>query len=171
MIERMVNWTDPGPGGFYDDLGNPAMQPHLVRSLTFGEDPGFLRRSFTGFARLPWRQQAAGWRTSWLTDAESFYDTPVATALHGIGPFRAVPGAHCLWRRTFSDAACCRLTASDTYVVQPERRIEDLAVPVEFDIPRELTLDGELTLSWSKPPGMGGNGRGCQIAEVWLLRR
>ena len=24
-------WTDPGPGGFYDDLGNPAQQPHLVR--------------------------------------------------------------------------------------------------------------------------------------------
>ena len=30
-IERILNWTDPGPGGFYDDLGDPGRQPHLVR--------------------------------------------------------------------------------------------------------------------------------------------
>ena len=29
-IDAIVNWTNPGPGGFYDDLGNPAQQPHLV---------------------------------------------------------------------------------------------------------------------------------------------
>ena len=33
------DWTDPGPGGFYDDLGNAQLQPHLVRGLPFEEDP------------------------------------------------------------------------------------------------------------------------------------
>ncbi len=28
-IEEIVHWTDPGPGGFYDDLGNLLRQPHL----------------------------------------------------------------------------------------------------------------------------------------------
>ena len=170
MIERMVNWTDPGPGGFYDDLGNPAMQPHLVRSLTFAEDPGFLRGPFTGFARLPWRQQAAGWRTSWLTDAESFYDTPVQ--LHYTGLDRAAQyRVRIIYGGEPSATRILSVTAGGTYVLQPGHRIEDLTAPVEFDVPRELTFKGELTLSWSKPPGMGGNGRGCQVAEVWLLRR
>ena len=42
--------------------------------------------------------------------------------------------------------------------------------PVEFDIPAGATADGELTLRWTREPGLGGNGRGCQVAEVWLIR-
>src|SRR5262249_36352055 len=26
-IEEVLRWTDPGPGGFYDDLGNASCQP------------------------------------------------------------------------------------------------------------------------------------------------
>ena len=29
-IDAIVNWTNPGPGGFYDDLGDPLRRPHLV---------------------------------------------------------------------------------------------------------------------------------------------
>src|SRR5208337_4642042 len=29
-IEAILHRTDPGPGGFYDDLGNLRLQPHLV---------------------------------------------------------------------------------------------------------------------------------------------
>src|SRR5215467_5566418 len=38
-IQHILGWTDAGPGGFYDDLGNPARQPHLVRGLDFEQDP------------------------------------------------------------------------------------------------------------------------------------
>jgi hypothetical protein len=44
------------------------------------------------------------------------------------------------------------------------------ARPVEFDIPAEATQGGELRLTWSRPAGLGGNGRGVQVAEVWLIR-
>jgi hypothetical protein len=43
--------------------------------------------------------------------------------------------------------------------------------PLEFDVPGEATATGELTLSWSREPGLGGNGRGCQVSEVWLIRK
>ena len=43
--------------------------------------------------------------------------------------------------------------------------------PVEFDIPKEATAGGELKLTWTKPAGLGGNGRGVQVAEVWLIRK
>ena len=42
---------------------------------------------------------------------------------------------------------------------------------MEFDIPVDATRDGELTLTFSVPPGMGSAGRGNQIAEVWLMRK
>jgi hypothetical protein len=42
--------------------------------------------------------------------------------------------------------------------------------PLEFDVPPDSTADSELTLRWSKEPGRGGNGRGTQVAEVWLIR-
>src|SRR5215472_17759885 len=49
-IASIVNWTEPGPGGFYDDLGNPSRQPHLVSGETYAKDPMFLRSPMTGFS-------------------------------------------------------------------------------------------------------------------------
>ena len=43
--------------------------------------------------------------------------------------------------------------------------------PVEFDVPAQATADGSLTLTWRLEAGRGGNGRGCQVAEVWLIRQ
>ena len=40
--------------------------------------------------------------------------------------------------------------------------------PVEFNIPQKATENGSLTLKWNQAPGQGGDGRGCQVAEVWL---
>ena len=45
-LQAIVDWTDPGPGGFYDDLGNAQLQPHLVRGVAVrrGSGPVSLRR-------------------------------------------------------------------------------------------------------------------------------
>ena len=43
--------------------------------------------------------------------------------------------------------------------------------PMEFDIPREAIDHGELDLAWWSEPGLGGNGRGCQVSEVWLIKK
>ncbi|MGH7972737.1 MAG: hypothetical protein ACREIC_28825, partial [Limisphaerales bacterium] len=42
--------------------------------------------------------------------------------------------------------------------------------PIEFPIPQAATQSGELTLSWFGEPGLGGNGRFCQVSEVWLIK-
>jgi hypothetical protein len=43
--------------------------------------------------------------------------------------------------------------------------------PIEFDIPKQATEKGELELSWLGPSGLGGNGRGAQVAEIWLIKK
>src|SRR5262245_41051767 len=42
-LEALLGRTDPGPGGSYDDLGDPSNQPHLVRGPAHAEDPDFRR--------------------------------------------------------------------------------------------------------------------------------
>ena len=62
-IEAIVNWTNPGPGGFYDDLGDPLRRPHLVMGSAYDKDPAFLHAPQTGF---DWEHD---WRRSWCRHA------------------------------------------------------------------------------------------------------
>ena len=43
--------------------------------------------------------------------------------------------------------------------------------PVEFDIPKQATEKGALELTWTREPGLGGNGRGNAVSEIWLIRK
>jgi hypothetical protein len=36
-----LNRANPGPGGYYDDPGNPAAQPHLELGPAYDEDPDY----------------------------------------------------------------------------------------------------------------------------------
>jgi hypothetical protein len=157
QIDTIINWTNPGPGGFYDDLGNPARQPRLVKGPGFAKDPAFFDSSLTFFDE---RREG---RKSWWDQAIAFYDAPLRMLYSGLDPaarynLRVVYGGERI-----------RLLANETTEIHPfiNRRYE----PVEFDIPAEATARGELNLSWYREPGGGGPGRGCQVAEVWLIKK
>ena len=46
-----VTRDDPGPGGFYDDLGNALRQPHLVRGPGWANDPAYYDSPLSAFGR------------------------------------------------------------------------------------------------------------------------
>jgi hypothetical protein len=159
-IHEIVNWTNPGPGGFYDDLGNAACQPHLVRGSGFavdsGDDPAYFASALTHFEDLP------SLRVSWKDQAMALYDAPLHMRYTGLDPqaqykVRAVYGSGPI-----------RLTANDKFVVHP--LLSKSYQPVEFDVPPAATAGGTLNLRWYTQEGKGGPGRGCQVAEVWLLK-
>jgi len=148
-IDRILNWTDPGPGGFYDDLGDPTRQPHLVR----------------GSVSLEYH---AHWPKSWWTYAESLYDEPLQMRYTGLDPaaqyrIRVVYAGDSPGRKI-------RLAAG-ALEIHPLMLKPQPVRPIEFDIPRAATSSGELNLSWYREAGLGGNGRGCQVAEVWLIKK
>jgi len=167
-VDEILNWTNPGPGGFYDNLGDPSHQPHLIKSLRYEDDPGHLRSPLTGFARRPWTLDA--WRTSWIANAESMFDAPVEMRYQNLDPHSQYK-VRIVYGGEPGSSRVIQLVANGRFVIHPFRKIEDLTRPLEFDIPREATAGGELRLTWTKTPGLAGAGRGCQIAEVWLLRR
>ena len=119
-IDRIVGWTDPGPGGYYDDLGNPAQQPHLVRGLSFAEDPQRFKSTLTGFGA------GADWRLSWMTHAESFWDTPLQMRYTNLDPT-----AHYRLRivyagDVFSPTTLIKLIANGQYEIHPPMRADNV---------------------------------------------
>ena len=152
-IAEITDWANPGPGGFYDDLGNPGRQPHLLR----GAENGVYAPSPT----------LLGAPRSSYSLAETLFDAPLRMRYTELDPaaqykVRVVYGME-------QPGAQLKLVAGDKYEVHPLIRKE--LRPMEFDIPRGATADGELTLSWTQAPGSRGSGRGTQVAEVWLMRK
>ena len=173
-INSIVQWTNPGPGGFYDDTGNMARQPHVVRGLPFAQDPASLLSSKIGFEEgdvvdEPDEKPVGALRYSWLDHAESLGEQPLRMRYTQLDPT-----AHYKIRVTYAGDAPkrpIRLVADDKIEIHPLIQKAFPSRPVEFDIPDAAVQDGVLDLSWFREAGLGGNGRGCQVSEIWLIKK
>jgi hypothetical protein len=161
-VRAILDRTNPGPGGFYDDLGDLTRQPHLVRPVDYADDPDFRRSPVVGFG------SQAGWPLAWNQNAQIVYDAPVQVHYDGLDPKASYRVKVVYAGDSFRNKL--RLDA-DGEQVHDWLKKPVVPVPLEFDVPAKATADGSLTLSWRQEPGKGANGRGCQIAEVWLLRK
>lgn len=164
-VDDILNWTNPGPGGFYDDLGNLTQQPHLVRGPSFEKDPDYRHSSLVGFGN---RAPDQGWRLSWLTHAETLGDTPLELRYHDLD--RSARYKVRVVYAGDTPGVPIRLTANEQYEIHPFLQKPPEPKRLEFAIPPVATEGGELQLRWNRPAGLGGNGRGVQVAEVWLIR-
>ena len=163
MIDGIVNWSNPGKGGFYDDLGKAGSQPHLVKGSTYAEDPAMQRAPASGMV-VKLRNHEA--RISSSTYAETIHDYPLEMRYPELDKsvryrLRIVYGPE--------GGGNIRLVANDNIEIHPMRPKEMNYQPVEFELPAEATNSGVLRLKWNRPPGIGGSGRGVQVAEVWLM--
>jgi hypothetical protein len=164
-IEEILHRTDPGPGGFYDELGEPSRRPHLVGGTGADQDPDFYTTPLTGFGF-----RGAGADLSlpraWWHYAETLFDMPLRMRYRDLDPtaayrLRVVYGREGRARKV-------RLVAGGKheihgYLSRPNE-------PLEFPIPPAAIVGGELLLTWEPEPGRGGTGRGLQVVEVWLLK-
>jgi hypothetical protein len=161
-IEAVLHRTDPGPGGFYDDLGDLRHQPHLVRGEAFASDPDFRRSSLVGFG------SRAGWPLAWCQNAQTLYDAPLQMHYDELDRTRRYKVRVVYAGDSFRNRI--RLDAG-SHEVHGWFQKPNPPAPIEFDVPPQATADGKLTLTWHQEPGKGANGRGCQVAEVWLMRK
>ena len=163
-LNTLVNRTDAGPGSFYDDLGDPNRQPHLVPNVVpFAENPDFRKSVFTSFDYRADRPR------EWWTNVLCLYDGALKMHYEGLDPtaryrLKFVYSSEPL-RKVKVKLEAEGQTLQD-WTVKP-----DEMTPVEIDVPPAATADGLLDIQWTRELGLGGNGRGCQVAEVWLLRQ
>jgi hypothetical protein len=173
-IQAILDWTNPGPGGFYDDLGRTTTQPRLVPGKSYAEDPQYFESPQMAFTCGDRWGRGGNWpkpRLSWCDFADGLYGYEVRLHYPQLDP-----EAEYRLRLIFSGSlgrpnrpVVVRLTADGQELSEmPKPRPIQ---PVEIDIPAELTRDGALTVGCKGVAGRGGPGRGCQIAEVWLMRK
>jgi len=165
-IEKITDWKNPGPGGFYDDLGDLGNQPHLVHRKTYEDDPGFLSSPYVGFTV---GDRTKDWRVSWQRYMQADYNNPLKMHYKNLDP-TAQYIVKVVYGGDDFDVKI-RLTADGDIPVHSYIKKSLPLKPMSFEVPRSATKDGELTLTWNQEMGIGGNGRGCQVAEVWLLKK
>jgi hypothetical protein len=162
-IDVILNWTNPGPGGFYDDLGDPLRRSHLVMGSAYDKDPAFLQSPQTGF---DWEHD---WRRSWCRHAGALFDEPLRMHYTGLDMATAYKLRIVYTGDMFQVKV--RLVAGDSFEIHPYLLKPRDMTPLEFDLPGGVTRGGSLDLTWSIERGRGANGRGCQVSEVWLMKR
>ncbi len=165
-IRAILDWTNPGPGGFYDDLSRPWAQSRLVTGPAFVDDPDFMAGPLR---RFPYRKHGGALRRSWRTFTGAWHFNTFAMRYTGLDP-----AAHYRLRVVYSclkPHIPMRLTAAGGIEIHPFIARSDPPAPVEFDIPVEAIQGGELTLTWETEHGRGGNPGGAGVSEVWLMKR
>ena len=164
-IREILFRTDPGPGGFYDELGNPANRPHLLNGEHNPQDPGNRIAPFVDSMYPDTLQDKAP--IAWKHWVQSMYETPVKLRDDNLDSeteyhLRIVYGGD-------EPHEQIRLMANDSIEIHPLILRAWPPAPREFSVPKQATNEGQLTLTWTAEPGRGGDGRGCQIAEVLLI--
>jgi len=167
-IQQIVDWEDPGPGGYYDDLGCVGRQPHLLpvdRKKVWKLDPGYVSSSQSEFGDRVNKDllKLKEGKLSWLNQAETLFGTPLRMRYENLDP-----SAKYRLRVTYSGRfrATMRLLADQSYEVHGPLPQPSEPWPIEFDIPQAATADGVLDLQWELLAQ-----RGCQVAEVWLIKQ
>jgi hypothetical protein len=154
----LAKWEHPGQGSFYDDVGNIAKSPHVVRfsSETAPEnsrqpeptfwwwDQGFSR------ARLSWQV------TMW----------PAAMVYEGLNPNKSY-----VVRCSGAGQALLRINGER---VEPSSTTDQFGTQIkEFPVAANYVKDRKLVLTFDRPVNEGGlNWRQrSRLAEVWLIAK
>jgi len=161
-IAQILHRTDPGPGGFYDNLGTPSGNQRIVNSIPWQDDPGTLKSPRTTYFYEVGRSEDQGIPLAWKKQAQTLYGTPLRLAYDHLDPHATYSV-----RATYSGRTSRRMSlrANDRYLISDQ--IQSRKPPIqEFSIPPEATATGHLELEWSSGEGE----RSCEVAEVWLIK-
>ena len=102
---------------------------------------------------------------SWQRHAYILYDAPLQMYYTGLDPEAAYRLRVVYGGDSYKYKVKCW---ADTDVLHHELAKPSPPRPLSFRIPHSATRDGELILTWRQESGSGGNGRGAQVAEVWV---
>lgn len=157
-LEQIRTWENPGPGSFYDDIGNIAKSPRVVSGEGLNTDPEMFHNP--DYTMWWWDNGLSRKRLSW----QCTMDWPLAVRYEGLDP-----DADYIVRMTGYGEA---LTRIDGQRVEPTRYGKDIGEIKEFPVPKELLADGILELKWDRPSEAQLNWRQqSRLAEIWLLKQ
>lgn len=156
-LQALAAWEHPGPGSFYDSVGNFAKSPHVIRSDIDSREPGAVRESNVTF--WWWDQGKSRARLSWQATM-----WPRRMVYEGLDP------AATYVVRTSGYGQCpLRIDGARATPTLDGREMGEFK---EFPVPAEALKDRELILTFDRPENEERLNwrRQSRLAEVWLLR-
>jgi len=162
-IDKVVNRTNPGPGGFYDNMGSFSSLKRIHNSIAWEDDPGTLKSPRIAYYYRVNNDRDRDIPMAWKSAVGTIYETPLRLLYEGLDP-----DAQYKVRITYMGdrSKMIRLVANDVYKVHGEIRTKKPPTR-EFEIPKEATSGGRLELTWTCDEGQ----RGSQVSEIWLIKQ
>jgi len=154
-LQEIRTWENPGPGSLYDNVGNIAKSPHVVRGKT-----GSATSRDPEPTHWWWDEGFSRKRLSWQVSM----DWPIAVTYERIDP-----NAHYVIRSTGYGEALTRINGQR---VTPTLYGKGIGEIKEFPVPRDAVRSGQLVVTWDQPEETGLNWRQqSRISEIWLLKK
>jgi len=167
-LELIRTWENPGPGSYYDDIGNVGKSPHVARQpdiaggpsgQRFSPSPGFVWQN-GGYSRA---------RLSWQSSM-----SPRALVYENLDPQANYVVRVCGSGNVYLSV--------DSMEVQPTEYILRLGAGQlkEYPVPKDALADGRITVTFGRPMARSAvmaaaagamRGRGGRMTDVWLLKR
>lgn len=156
-LDTLARWEDPGPGSFYDDIGNVSKSPHVVRPEDWHTDPLMQRSDVPGFDW--WDGGMSRKRLSWMVSMR----WPSALRYDHLDP-----AARYMIRVTGNGE--CLLRANGVRL-QPALYNKGIGELKEFPVPVSLSQTGALLLTFDSIDEEHLNWRQhSRVTEVWLIK-
>lgn len=162
LLLRLLNRTNPGPGGFYDNLGSWSSWHRIKDHDRYEEDPGFLHSALSSFVMQPPHDEmdAYDMPLAWQLNACAMYMTPLTVCYDGLDA-----DADYLLRTTYLGyfgqhvKLCAGEIPVHDYIVTDRQMLT-----LEFMLPRASYRSGNLELTFTALDGE----RGISVAEIWI---
>ena len=176
-IENILHRADPGPGGFYDNMGSPESWKRIVAKKTWREDPSSLespRVSFgVGLTGVDWVHEivAKGFEgkttpLAWMNQINTLYETPLEMEYDSLDPAASYKIRISYTGRFRSSVQLM----ADGVQIHTFIRMGKKPV-VEYPLPTKITKDGKIRLTFTCGLKVDGEGeRGTQVAEIWIIK-
>jgi hypothetical protein len=160
-LETIAKWEHPGPGGFYDDIGNVAKSPHEVRNEKLsGPLLDVDNMTLPGFMFWVGNDPLARARQSWVSD-EAWPKALKYTALD--------PQADYLVRTTGCGDCYLRVNGVRVMPTLDGKKVGEIK---EFPIPRGLYREGNITVTFDPTFEPQLNWRvQSRLTEIWLIKK
>ncbi len=157
-LVELGTWENPGPGSFYDAVGNIAKSPHVVRAESSATDPGKIRQP--GMTYWWWDQGKSRARLPWQVTT-----FPAAMLYDGL----AENGTYVVQSCGYGQA----LMRINGDLITPTNDAREAGQRKQFPVEAKYLKGGKLVLTWDRPKDEGNlNWRQkSRLAEVWLIRK
>jgi hypothetical protein len=156
-LHTIATWEQPGPGSFYDNVGNASKSPHVLRGDTDFVAPEEDRRPEPTF--WWWDQGKSRVRLSWQATM-----WPHSVAYEGLDPQAAY-----VVRSTGYGQALLRMNGERVNPVVDGKEMGEFK---QFPVASKYTQNRKLVLTWDRPTDEEQLNwrRHSRLAEVWLLK-